>query len=1280
MNSSRFVRLFLASLLLGFHAAPALSQQCATPGRDGSPTIAGVVNTYYVGAGVAPAGGNSVTVAGTAGRGAVATLAAGDLILVMQMQDGTDMIVAQGSSYGSIEPAKSPAGRYEFAVVTGVAGNTIGVATPLRNTYHQDPAVNKTFQVVRVPQYQAASIAGTVTSAPWDGLSGGLVVLDVVGQLTVGGSIDVSRQGFRGGGWRAAAGAGPGFSEFTYFEPMPLGAHGMKGEGFAGTPDVVREYGVVPATVTLVATGRTYAGGSLGRGAATQAGGGGNDGFPATNEENSGGGGGGNGGVGGHGGYNWSRFGTPIVVGGGVGGIGGRGRADFLGGSSSAAGFAFLGGGGGAGTSNNLPGNPNSSGAGGGGIVVVRAGSIAGAGSIIADGAAAPDIVTTGGQCAAGDFAQCDASGGGGAGGSVVLISRDAASVGGVVARGGNGGSLVGVEHGPGGGGGGGFSFRTPNISTAVNLAGGPNGTVAGGLLAPNYGATGGGSGVAASGAAPDLGALAGSECRPAIDVVKAAGTVSGAAATAPAAAFEVPYTIRMRNTGAVALGNVQVVDNLAATFVTGSPATAIRAGSFVVTPAGGATAGQCAGPAAAYDGRVNLTLLRGDQTLQPGQGCDVAFGVVVTYPAAASVPTDAQNNSAYASSAPTPNAGGSFTGATWTPPAGATVTDRSTNSATPPTAPNADTPTPTPVMVGNSGITGKAWRDTNHNRSFDAGEAPLAGWRVQVFRGTGTTPVAETTTDAAGNYQFAALPPSTPGNTATNYAVRFLSPTGEIFGTPVSADPVPARNGTIGQFGIEGLALVPGAATINQDLPLDPQGVVYDSATRQPVAGASVTVTGPAGFDPATHLFGGAGSQTVTTAATGEYQFLLMPTAPAGTYTLTVSAPNFTAPSALIPPQATALDPTGGPSPYLVQAQAAPPSGAQPTIYYLALSLAPGDPNIVNNHIPVDPLVAAQALFIQKQVDRGIAELGDSVMYTITVRNPNATVYTGVSVVDRMPAGFRLIPGTVRLASGGPPLSRPDPAGAPGPVTTYDIGTLAANATATLTYRVRIGVGALEGDGVNRAQARSGTAVSNVATARVRVQGGVFAREGCVVGKIFVDCNHNRVQDGPNEVGIPGVRLYFEDGTFLISDEEGKYSICGLRPITHVLGVDRTTLPVGARLVDSSTRHAGDPNSRFVDLKVGELHRADFVEGSCSESVLDQVKARRARGPVRGPETEKSGIGFTVAPGERGALRPPRQEPPDKPIFFDSSRKGVADPRHAPCATDAVCMKGGQK
>ncbi len=259
--------------------------------------------------------------------------------------------------------------------------------------------------------------------------------------------------------------------------------------------------------------------------------------------------------------------------------------------------------------------------------------------------------------------------------------------------------------------------------------------------------------------------------------------------------------------------------------------------------------------------------------------------------------------------------------------------------------------------------------------------------------------------------------------------------------------------------------------------------------------------------------------------------------------------------------------------------------------------------------------------LMLNKIANTVQASIGDSVQYELQVRNAGSAPLAGVTLQDVLPLGFKLVPGTVLIGvEPAQPKKAPNPQGTPGPDLTWVLGNIAAGATLDIYYQVRLGVGADRGNGINRAQAQGvGGVHSPIATAQVLVTGGAFDTSACVVGKIFVDCNGNRVQDA-DEPGIPGVRLYFEDGTNLTSDENGNYSICGQRPITHVLKVDATTLPAGSRLVVLSNRNAGDGNSLFVDLRDGELHRADFAEGSCTSKVLEDVKRRRQQSGVLAP------------------------------------------------------------
>ena len=270
------------------------------------------------------------------------------------------------------------------------------------------------------------------------------------------------------------------------------------------------------------------------------------------------------------------------------------------------------------------------------------------------------------------------------------------------------------------------------------------------------------------------------------------------------------------------------------------------------------------------------------------------------------------------------------------------------------------------------------------------------------------------------------------------------------------------------------------------------------------------------------------------------------------------------------------------------------------------------------NNASSIATVVMAQSPLVAEKVSGSTtAEIGDVVDYTLTVQNQSAQPVPAVVFNDQLPLGFAYQQGTARVNG----VAVPDPAGAPGPTLGFPIGTLAGNATATLTYRVFLNPGASAGDGLNRAQAVSTISgvASNTATAKVEVTGGVFTDRGIIAGKIFVDCacDPDRTQ-GPREVGIPGVRIMLEDGTSTVTDVEGKYNFYGLSPRMHVLKVDGTTLPPGSKLAAVSSRNAGDGWTRFVDLRNGEFVRGDFVEVSNDASVLAAVIARRRQGEIK--------------------------------------------------------------
>ena len=320
-------------------------------------------------------------------------------------------------------------------------------------------AGQSTFQVIRVPQYTSATLSSGLTALAWNGTTGGVLALDIASQLTLGGTVAVDAEGFRGGAGQlyTAATTPPTPLATDYVTLSTQTTNASKGEGIAGTPKYV-------ANATLTATTNTgnegYPNGSFARGAPGNAAGGATDAHPTANDQNDGGGGGANGGSGGTGGFGWNSAGLE----------GGFGGTAFPATTSA----ILMGGGGGAGTTNNGSfWNPstdtggstsntcstpctgiNSSGTAGGGMVIVHTGS-----------QWAPErshqMVRR--------LSQVENDGGGGGGRAARFWCSRIAALTGLTASvvGGKGGvtwpaeapgSFPGNRHGPGAGGGGGVS------------------------------------------------------------------------------------------------------------------------------------------------------------------------------------------------------------------------------------------------------------------------------------------------------------------------------------------------------------------------------------------------------------------------------------------------------------------------------------------------------------------------------------------------------------------------------------------------------------------------------------------------------------------------------------------------------------------------------------------------------------------------------------------------------------------------------------------------------
>lgn len=458
--------------------APVVSVVCGTNTLGAGGTLTGTINSYWPGSASVAAGATSIPLGTENGAG---TIAAGSLLLVIQMQDAsinTSNSVQYGNgSTGQGFTAINNAGNYEFVTATGpIAGGSVpisgaGAGGGLVFGYTNAAATTtkgiSTYQVVLVPQYTSATL-GAVTAASWNGSSGGIIALDVAGQLNLGGAtVHADGVGFRGGAGMQLTGNAAGLNtdyQFvapaTYAGTARTGVDAPKGEGVAGTSKFVEYNNIYLRTIAGVGypSGTATVDGSMAHGAPGNAGGGGTDSDPANNDQNAGGGGGANGGAGGFGGDSWN---TNLSS-------GGEGGSPF----PATIDRIALGGGGGAGTRNNSDGdNLASSGSSGGGIIFIRADSLSGTATLTANGANAYNGTAN------------DAGGGGGAGGTIVILSANGGEGGLTLqANGGSGGNAwstdpysLGDRHGPGGGGGGGVIFVSGTPASS-SLSGGSSG------------------------------------------------------------------------------------------------------------------------------------------------------------------------------------------------------------------------------------------------------------------------------------------------------------------------------------------------------------------------------------------------------------------------------------------------------------------------------------------------------------------------------------------------------------------------------------------------------------------------------------------------------------------------------------------------------------------------------------------------------------------------------------------------------------------------------------
>jgi uncharacterized repeat protein (TIGR01451 family) len=467
----------------------------------------------------------------------------------------------------------------------------------------------------------------------------------------------------------------------------------------------------------------------------------------------------------------------------------------------------------------------------------------------------------------------------------------------------------------------------------------------------------------------------------------------------------------------------------------------------------------------------------------------------------------------------------------------------------------------------------------------------------------------------------------------------------------------VPIRNDCVLTFvpgdsvALNGLRASDGSpiASAPVDILIDPFGIVFDSGDGAPIVGTRVTLINADTGLPA-EVFGDDGvssfPSTVVTGTTvtdssgatyvfpaGDYRF---PFARPGNYRLQVETPApYIVPSAASPSDLAGLRRPDG-----------PPFTIVPGSYGNIFSLS--DPAPVRIDVPADR--PGGTLVLGKTASSPVAVPGDAVQYRIEVRNGEVGRTTGaITISDVLPPEMRLKKDTVRyngvLASY---AITPD-----GRNLSATLPPLAGGATGLLTYILEVRPDARPGPTVNRASARDNRGTqSPVADAAVRIARDGISDRMTIIGRI-TDGGCTVDPDAAN--GIPGVRVMLEDGSYSVTDEEGRYHFEGVVPGLHVVQIDPSTLPSGQVAVDCArnARSGGSAISRFVEGQGGALLRADFrAAAGENRDRLEGERVRRASPPSDAAAAGAERDWFTGQPPEIGWLFPePDHNPRSKAV-----------------------------
>ncbi len=225
--------------------------------------------------------------------------------------------------------------------------------------------------------------------------------------------------------------------------------------------------------------------------------------------------------------------------------------------------------------------------------------------------------------------------------------------------------------------------------------------------------------------------------------------------------------------------------------------------------------------------------------------------------------------------------------------------------------------------------------------------------------------------------------------------------------------------------------------------------------------------------------------------------------------------------------------------------------------------------------------------LSVEQSIREPNAMIGDVVSFIVTIENmTEETMIDSVRLVENLPSGLKFSKGYEQPVIEGNRL-------------TFDIGSLAPGAKRDIVVRATVTSGQEKDDLVSYAYVYGTTQYGEVAQdgparASVRLYEGEFTRRGIVLGSVFIDLDGDGMRD-EGERGVPGASVFYEKGTYAVTDSSGLWSIPGVEEGRHVFRVDPKSLPDSLSPGSAGHFGMGIAGQYLIDLAPSGNRRVDF-------------------------------------------------------------------------------------